>query len=43
MQKGVFYNPICLPLKDQRLLIGFHYEFLLRIPRWSSVSSKVID
>ena len=42
MQKGVFYNPICLPLKNQRLLIGFYYEFLLRILRWSFTFSEVV-
>ena len=42
MQKGVFYNPICLPLKIQRLSIRFYYEFLLRLLCWSSVSSKVV-
>ena len=42
MQKGVFYNLICLPLKIQRLSIRFYYEFLLRILCWSSVSSKVV-
>jgi len=38
----MFYNPICLPLKIQRLSIGFYYEFLLRVLCWSSVSSKVV-
>ena len=42
MQKGVFYNPICLPLKIQRLSIIFYYEFILRILHWSSASSKVV-
>ena len=43
MQKGVFYNPICLPLKIQRLSIRFYYEFLLRILHWSSTFSMVVD
>ena len=43
MQKGVFYNPICLPLKIQRLSIGFYYEFLLRILHWFFTFSMVVD
>ena len=42
MQKGVFYNPICLPLKIQRLSIRFYYEFILRLLRWSSTFSMVV-
>ena len=43
MQKGVFYNPICLPFTIQRLSIGFYYEFLLRILHWFFTFSMVVD